>query len=530
MRMTIKAKLAGTFLMIFVIAGGAIGFALKEWKVTADSMDQVVNQEMAQVLLVEKIVGLEYDKRQLAREALINPRFPDPKRIEKLQAAMDALQARIDKVTEELVALTEEADKPKLVSYIQESQTMDKLERKILKMAQDGKAASANETMLSMGTNQGTIVVSSLGIMRKQLIDAMYAAVGASDGLLLQSRTVILAVTGAAAAVAVLFAAMIVRSIAVGLKTSIDLARSVAGGDLRHTAKSKRNDEISDLLKAQNEMVLRLRAIVSDVSDAAQNVSGGTISMADTAEDLSQGANQQAASTEEVSAAVEEMSANIKQTLDNARITEEIALQAADEARLSGTAVSSAVDAMKAIAERIMIVQEIARQTDLLALNAAVEAARAGEHGRGFAVVAAEVRKLAERSQTAAGEISALSEKTVKSAAGAGDMLITLVPKIARTSALVSEVTAAARELATGSSQIALSIQQLDKVTQANSASSQELAAAASELSSQASQVSEAMQFFDVLDEADDAQDTVAEADAEDQDISSNANQEPLAA
>ncbi|WP_231750152.1 methyl-accepting chemotaxis protein, partial [Blastomonas sp. CCH1-A6] len=146
------------------------------------------------------------------------------------------------------------------------------------------------------------------------------------------------------------------------------------------------------------------------------------------------------------SASMEEMAANIKQNADNAAQTEKIARQSSKDAEISGEAVNKAVGAMQMIAEKIGIVQEIARQTDLLALNAAVEAARAGEHGRGFAVVASEVRKLAERSQGAAAEISQVSSDTVKAAGEAGEMLARLVPDIRRTAELVSEISAACRE------------------------------------------------------------------------------------
>jgi methyl-accepting chemotaxis protein len=231
---------------------------------------------------------------------------------------------------------------------------------------------------------------------------------------------------------------------------------------------------------------------------ASDNVSAGSQQLSAGSEQLSQGATEQASSAEEASASMEEMAANIKQNADNAAQTEKIARQSARDAEASGDAVNKAVSAMRTIAEKISIVQEIARQTDLLALNAAVEAARAGEHGRGFAVVASEVRKLAERSQTAASEISGLSGETVKVATEAGDMLTRLVPDIRKTAELVAEISAACREQDIGASQINEAIQQLDKVTQQNAGASEEMSATSEELAAQAEELQASIAFFKV--------------------------------
>ncbi|MFB9953272.1 methyl-accepting chemotaxis protein, partial [Rhizobium puerariae] len=233
----------------------------------------------------------------------------------------------------------------------------------------------------------------------------------------------------------------------------------------------------------------RLRGVVGDALAAADNVSSGSQELSASSEQLSQGATEQASSAEEASASMEQMAANIKQNADNAAQTEKIARQSSRDAEASGEAVGRAVHAMRTIAEKISIVQEIARQTDLLALNAAVEAARAGEHGKGFAVVASEVRKLAERSQAAAAEISALSGDTVQVATEAGDMLNKLVPDIQKTAELVSEISAACREQDIGASQINEAIQQLDKVTQQNAGASEEMSATSEELASQAEEL-----------------------------------------
>ncbi len=278
------------------------------------------------------------------------------------------------------------------------------------------------------------------------------------------------------------------------LRQTAALADKVSEGDLTVEAKPLSDKDVMGL--ALERMIDRLRGVVSDASVASENVSEGSQELSSVSEQVSQGATEQAASTEQASASMEEMAANIKQNADNAAQTEKIARQSAQDAEASGKAVAQAVDAMRVIAEKITIVQEIARQTDLLALNAAVEAARAGEHGRGFAVVASEVRKLAERSQTAAAEISAVSSDTVKAAQAAGEMLTSLVPDIRKTAELVAEISAACREQDIGAAQINEALQQLDQVTQQNAAGSEEMSATSEELAAQAEELRASIAFF----------------------------------
>ncbi len=288
-------------------------------------------------------------------------------------------------------------------------------------------------------------------------------------------------------------------SMVTNLRATADVANKIAGGDLMVTPKPMSDKDTLGL--ALESMVERLRGVVADAISASENVSAGSQQLSSSSEQVSQGATEQAASAEEASASMEEMAANIKQNADNAAQTEKIARQSAKDAEASGDAVNRAVSAMRTIAEKISIVQEIARQTDLLALNAAVEAARAGEHGKGFAVVASEVRKLAERSQSAAAEISGMSGDTVKAAQEAGEMLTRLVPDIRKTAELVSEITAACREQDIGASQINEAIQQLDKVTQQNAGASEQMSATSEELAAQAEELQTSIAFFKVEDQ-----------------------------
>ncbi len=270
----------------------------------------------------------------------------------------------------------------------------------------------------------------------------------------------------------------------------------LGAGDLGERVEIECRGDHKNMRDAINAMVDNLRAFASNVSHAATEVAEGSTEMAASSQQLSEGATEQAASAEEASASMEQMAANIKQNADNAAQTEKIARQSSKDAELSGIAVDKAVNAMRTIAEKISIVQEIARQTDLLALNAAVEAARAGEHGKGFAVVASEVRKLAERSQSAAAEIVSVSSDTVKAASEAGEMLGKLVPDIRRTAELVSEISAACREQDIGASQINEAIQQLDKVTQQNASASDQISSTSEALASRAEELQESMAFF----------------------------------
>ncbi|GLI39769.1 MCP four helix bundle domain-containing protein [Geobacter hydrogenophilus] len=316
------------------------------------------------------------------------------------------------------------------------------------------------------------------------------------------ARFFMLVVAGVAIVIGVVVAFLITRGITRPLNVAVGVADRLAKGDLTVAIVSTGKDETGALLTAMRNMVEKLTAVVADVKIAADNVASGSQELSASSEEMSQGATEQAAAAEEASSSMEQMSSNIRQNADNATQTEKIAVKSADDAKQGGKAVAETVHAMKEIAGKISIIEEIARQTNLLALNAAIEAARAGEHGKGFAVVAAEVRKLAERSQHAAAEISELSSTSVQVAEAAGEMLTRMVPDIQRTAELVQEISAACKEQDTGAEQINKAIQQLDQVIQQNAGASEEMASTSEELASQAEQLQSTIAFFRIGEEA----------------------------
>ncbi|MCC4594279.1 methyl-accepting chemotaxis protein [Xanthomonas campestris pv. phormiicola] len=286
------------------------------------------------------------------------------------------------------------------------------------------------------------------------------------------------------------------RSVTKPIGKAVDVANALAEGDLSMVIESTSKDEAGQLLMAMRRMVEKLQQVVGEVNASAQTLAGASEEVSATAQSLSQASTEQAAGVEETSASLEQMTASIGQNTENARITDGMAAQAARETVEGGEAVVATVSAMKQIAQKIGIIDDIAYQTNLLALNAAIEAARAGEHGKGFAVVAAEVRKLAERSQVAAQEIGEVAGSSVELAEKAGRLLETIVPSIKKTSDLVQEIAAASQEQSSGVAQINSAVVQLSQTTQQNATASEELAATAEEMSSQAEYLQQSMAFF----------------------------------
>ncbi len=495
MRASIKLKLASAFgfiiLMLMVTAGYGI-FSLGNLNETLEQVIQgpATRLKLTQTLNTEQLQQLRQQKNLLLST--------DTNEMRRYIESNDTARKTYDQTFEAIQARSTEQGRVYWNKLAEMTVEFRKQDDRIRALMLSGDTVGANQ----VSSNEARTATNNIDALLDEVIkleeSRLQAADEQSDLDYAETRMIMISVAAAALLIATLAAIWIALSINKGLRNAVGAVQNVADGDLTRFATITTKDEIGELLGHVNTMIERLRGVVGDALSASDNVSSGSQELSASSEQLSQGATEQASSAEEASASMEEMAANIKQNADNAAQTEKIARQSSKDAEASGLAVNRAVGAMRTIAEKISIVQEIARQTDLLALNAAVEAARAGEHGKGFAVVASEVRKLAERSQAAAAEISALSGDTVQVATEAGEMLNRLVPDIQKTAELVSDISAACREQDIGASQINEAIQQLDKVTQQNAGASEEMSATSEELASQAEELQASIAFFRV--------------------------------
>ncbi len=310
------------------------------------------------------------------------------------------------------------------------------------------------------------------------------------------ARKIVLVLSAIAAVLTALIARLLTTSITRPVNEAVNAADALAQGDLTVKINVKSKDELGRLMLSMKTMIEKLSLTIGEVVSNADMLKNAADQISATAQSLAQSSSEQAASVEETSASIEQMSASINQTAENAQVTDQMATTATGQAEEGGGAVTDTVQAMKQIAEKISIVDNIAYQTNLLALNAAIEAARAGDHGKGFAVVASEVRKLAERSRTAAEEISDLAGSSVGRALRAGNLLEEMLPSIKKTSDLVQEIAAASQEQSTGVNQINGAMGQLSETTQQNASASEELAATSEQMGAQAQQLQELMAFF----------------------------------
>ncbi|WP_439183108.1 methyl-accepting chemotaxis protein [Carboxylicivirga taeanensis] len=391
----------------------------------------------------------------------------------------------------------------------------------VIKLAQDSEDVNASLDKVLGKVSQKIINSSDKGLVSEYEIDGeanevVYMNIGETGhkivmlvptrelvSMLRPIRNLTLVIGSIFLIIALALAYIISRSLAQPILQINKVANLLAEGDLSidiDQSLTARRDEIGQLAHTFNKMTDKISAVISQTKQTALLIAEGGNKLTDSASELSSRSMQQATSTEEVSASMEEMGANISQNADNSKQTEHIMSQAFKETSAGGEIVKQAVEGTKLIAEKVLIIEEIAMQTNILSLNAAVEAARAGEEGRGFAVVAAEVRKLAERSRESANEIQEKAKAGVDIATKAGAIFDSLVPDIQKAYNLVSEISAASMEQNEGSKQVNKAILELDSVSQGNASAADKISALSESFFEEVKKLNEAISFFKTKD------------------------------
>jgi methyl-accepting chemotaxis protein len=493
--MRVSTKLLSSFILVALIAG-IIGYVsvvkLDTLAAAGEAMYELNTRPLGDLL----DVSTDYQKIRVNLRELLIDRTNEERA--KHAANIKALNKQIEDSLKLVDEHSRSAEAKKDISEVRAA--LGNFDQVCLKIASLAGAGKPDETFAALRDPANGQIAKSVDDAIQKLSDLKVSdgqkknEVNAATAKAAVRFTIILVIVGAL--LAICLGIIISRIISVPLKKGVDFATAISEGDLTQQLVLDQKDEVGQLATAMNLMVEKLREIVGEVKSATDNVASGSQQLSSSSVEMSQGASEQAAAAEEVSSSMEQMGSNIRQNADNAIQTEKIATKSAADAREGGKAVQQTVLAMKEIAGKINIIEEIARQTNLLALNAAIEAARAGEHGKGFAVVASEVRKLAERSQRAAAEISELSSNSVDIAVTAGELLTKMVPDIQRTAELVQEISASSKEQDTGAEQINKAIQQLDQVIQQNAGASEEMSSTSEELASQAEQLQSTIAFF----------------------------------
>ena len=532
----IGKKIALSLSLVVVFMVGVAGSGYWGLTVTGKTIQSILGKDskLADNSLLARAYILELRRGEKDYQLNIGDKKTQAEYYIKWSDALTNLQATLDKLDKHSSSEQDKAViqqmRTDLATYITGYHEMkDKIDAGTLRTPQDSNhfITKYKDAIHSMEDTSQAFAMENIDRMDSK--DVVITGVESKTGALLAGFLL------AAVALSVVITFLLRRSIVRPLEEAMQVADRVAAGDLAHEVNVNRSDEIGKLLKSNKAMVTALRGmasvaegiaagdlstnvkpqsdkdvlgnafatmnaklkqVIAEVREAANVVTAGSSQVNASAQQLSSGTSEQAASVEETTSSLEEMNASITQNAENSRQTEQMALKVIKDAEQSGQAVKETVDAMKAIAEKISIIEEIAYQINLLALNAAIEAARAGEHGKGFAVVATEVRKLAERSQTAAQEISGLASSSVKISERSGNLLAELVPTIKKTTELVQEVSAASNEQSSGVSQINRAMSQVDQVTQQNASAAEELASTAEEMASQAESMQQLMGFF----------------------------------
>jgi methyl-accepting chemotaxis protein len=499
MKLKIGGKLVCAFSVMVVLSVlvGVFGIAQIRKIVAAD---EYLFEKMTKPLA--NLITMDEDFQRIRIDVRTIVTLADGKGIEAAEADIAQLRSEMEAegVSFEASAVTEKG-KALIADYQKQVLAYKTVSDEVIRLVKAGKRAEALALMNGDGAASAAALQAAVNSIVTTKVDLSKQTADDNAKTGAQATWVMLAIIAISTLFAIALAIILSRSITTPIGRVVVFTKAMAKGDLTlvvHDDMLRRSDEMGELAHAFKDMQESLKDIVGGLLSASDQVSSGSVQISSTAQEMSQGATEQAASTEEISSSIEEMAATIKQNSDNALATEGIAIKTSKDAEDGGRAVEESVQAISLIAAKISIIEEIARQTNLLALNAAIEAARAGEAGKGFAVVASEVRKLAERSQNASGEITKLSKDTVETVRRAGEIIQVIVPDIKKTASLVQEIASASKEQGSGIEQINKAMMQLDTVVQQNASASEELASMSEELSGQSEQLASAMEFFKI--------------------------------
>jgi methyl-accepting chemotaxis protein len=499
---TIGTRLVLAFSLLLAALLGLGGLGLYRLHLIERSVDVDVRDAFALTRTANSLMDIQWQATRVSIEKLLFVFMQRPDRVEACAREISEAVAQMADQLKRYEAQLQDERGRALLASIREARVAYHDARKRTEQAAGAGQADAAMALLveemiprQMGYQQAWLAM--VEHQRELVTRALDASRAEYDKARAQMALIILATV----AVAFLLSLMVTRSITRPVLGVVTTARRIAEGDLRVDFTVDGRDEVTHLQEAMREMSGKLSQVIGEVRSGAEALTAAASQVSSTSQSLSQGNSEQAASVEKTTSSLEAMSSSITQNAENSRQSEQMAARGARTADESGSAVRETVDAMKTIAQRISIIEEIAYQTNLLALNASIEAARAGDQGKGFAVVAQEVRKLAERAQKAAADIGGLASSSVKVAERSGVLLAELVPAIKKTADLVQEVASASQEQASEVVQINKAMGMVDSVTQRNASASEELASTSEELATQAESLHQLMRFFRVEDE-----------------------------